>query len=618
MKTMNDTIQNRIENLRFKVEHTSVQANRLDYDKKYGYNELLHELNVYNAELMAQTEHLIETENKNQELEDSFKQLFYNSPTAYIVIDRHLNIFNINNKALNLFELKTRDECKLLNFMLFKHYNSDKDSVELKMNFFSWILNNHDDSFVLCYQAESEKFLKLNKSSLNQEQILISIDDISELKKLELKLMQSNQELKNLNQALEEKVKHRTIELSLEKDKAESANKAKSEFLSCMSHDLRTPLNAILGYAQLFENDQSLDHKYRANATEMMKSGNHLLSLINEVLDLSKIESGHLKLNIKTINLKDLIEDCVASVKPLLQSKQVTITPETSNCLEKNHYIQADPIRLKQVIINLISNAVKYNHTNGYVKISCSHIDNRLRIHIKDNGIGISKENLSQLFKPFSRFDSEHSETEGTGLGLVIVKQLIELMGGNIGVDSEIGKGSEFWFELHLDEQALFEQPKEQEYPPIDDHSMTSFEYSPIEKNDSIQEAKILVAEDNLANQEVLKQQLELIGYTADYVDNGLEALNQLEQEDYHLLMTDIQMPMMNGYELVKKIREIETNSKKHLPVIAFTASVLKEDVDKCMAAGMDDVITKPIKLKELEQGLPKWLKSKTYIYNKK
>lgn len=380
-----------------------------------------------------------------------------------------------------------------------------------------------------------------------------------------------------------------------------------------MSHELRTPLNAILGFAQLFAYDKEMDEDKQSNAREIYNAGEHLLSLINEVLDLAKIESGHIELSMAPVSLSAILDECLAHIGPLAETRGIIVGFESSQ--HRAQLVNADYTRLKQVLLNLLSNAVKYNRENGYIGIRCTTAStDTLRISIRDTGYGISNDLLEQLFQPFNRLGAEFGDTEGSGIGLVITRQLIELMGGAIGVDSHVGKGSTFWVELKTAATASDEVVKD-----MTDADSQAPELVAI-KQVSNDQARLLVAEDNVANQAVFRQQLDLLGYNADIVENGLKAWEAWQHGNYDILLTDINMPLMDGHELVVKIRDTEQQTGAHIPIIAITANAMDDDAKRCLENGMDAFITKPVSLKDLQLALEKWLPegASQHITNKK
>jgi len=386
------------------------------------------------------------------------------------------------------------------------------------------------------------------------------------------------------------------------KKNAEHANKAKSEFLSSMSHELRTPLNAIIGFAQLFGIDNELNAEQKESADEIYKAGKHLLTLINEVLDLARIESGRIELSSDDVLLCNVLDECVTLIKPLAESNNLTLEYIDGSCSDV--IVKADVTRLKQVILNLLSNAVKYNRKNGKISLSCAtnHLES-VSIHIQDTGYGISEENIQNLFQPFNRLGAEAEDIEGTGIGLVITKKLIEMMGGSIAIESTIDVGSTFSVEL--------KQSARNRTDLNIKHNNSEADNEEEEHHDAVQTTnnyRILVAEDNEVNQILLRRQMKALNYNPEFVKNGVEALEQLKKSQYDILFTDLHMPLMGGYELTTSIRKEEQKTGKHLTIVAITASAMEQDSKRCFKVGMDGYVTKPISIGDLDAVLKEHL----------
>ena len=379
--------------------------------------------------------------------------------------------------------------------------------------------------------------------------------------------------------------------------RAEQANRAKNQFLSRMSHELRTPLNAILGFSQLIQSDSRLDEQQKSRSTAIFNAGRHLLNLINEVLDLSRLEGGDIDISVEPVALDESIEECINLVADMAEKHGIKIECDLGSL--RGMVVEADAIRLKQVFLNLLSNAVKYNRENGQVRVFCAPDGKgQLWVSIADDGPGIPPDRFEELFEPFNRLDAESSDIEGTGIGLLISRQLVELMQGDLKVDSSPGEGSTFSVCLRVSEaraavtDSPLKEPGSTQYP-----------------TDGLLPAapRILVAEDNDVNRELIAAQLEHMGYCADFASTGTEALALWRGGDYPLLLTDIRMPGMDGNELISRIRALEPAGERK-PIIAATASAMEADVQQCLDAGADDVIAKPLMLDALQRALDEWM----------
>jgi PAS domain S-box-containing protein len=389
-------------------------------------------------------------------------------------------------------------------------------------------------------------------------------------------------ESKRLDQVLQD----RNRELQLAKLVAEQANRSKSEFLSSMSHELRSPLNGILGFAQLLESDTPPPTaSQRESIGQILQAGWHLLKLINEILDLAKIESGKLSLSPESVSLAEVLAECQGMVEGQAQKGSIEMTFPTFGvpC-----YVHADRTRLKQVVINLLSNAIKYNRAKG--KVAVSHDESapgRVRICVADNGAGLSAQRLAQLFQPFNRLGQEASSVEGTGIGLVVAKQLVELMGGVIGVESVVGVGSTFWFELVAAEEPQFA-------PGSGEPSARA----PSHVRDAKLARLVLYVEDNLANLKLIERLIErrpgLRLISAVTAEQGLELARSRLPE---VILMDINLPDMSGIEALEALRRDPATAS--IPVVAISANAMPHDIEKGRQAGFFEYLTKPIKIDE-------------------
>ena len=399
----------------------------------------------------------------------------------------------------------------------------------------------------------------------------------------------AEQERERLDRALREN----SVELENARAQADKANRAKSEFLSSMSHELRTPLNAVLGFAQLMASDMPPPSpQQQRSLDQILKGGWYLLRLINEILDLSMIESGRVAMSREAMALTDVLRDCQALIAPEAQKRAISVT---FPALDTPFYVHADLTRVKQVVLNLLSNAIKYNRLGGKVLVQCSMVGSeRVRLSVRDTGHGLAADQLAQLFQPFNRLGQENGAQEGTGIGLVVTRQLVELMGGSVGVESEVGAGTLFWIEL-----AASAAPELQfgDHPPgtgLDQRGTAEGQ---------VPRRTVLYVEDNPANlilvEQLIARRNDLAMLSA--IDGHLGiALARKHQPD--LILMDINLPGISGTEVLDLLRHDPLTA--HIPVIALSANALPRDVRKGLDAGFLRYLTKPINVPEFMDAL--------------
>ena len=379
--------------------------------------------------------------------------------------------------------------------------------------------------------------------------------------------------------------KHMLLSLVHAKEAAETANIAKSQFMSQMSHELRTPLNAILGFSQILRESESLNEEEHSDVDEIFKAGTHLLTLINEVLDLSAVESGRMNFSFEAVSIKEIVEECCQLLAPLALKRQITM----QHSMDQAPLIKVDRGRLKQILLNLLSNALKYNRDQGRVKVSAEPVrDDMIRIRVADTGAGLSQTQLAQLFKPFNRLGKEHGGVEGTGIGLALSKSLTELMGGKVGVESKEGEGSVFWLDFPKAYSA--EEPRQIHAEAVDQAKEG-------DHNTSGKTKTVLYVEDNPANLKlvahILSSRDNLTLLTALSPQVAIEiALNQPPD----LILMDLNLPEMSGFDLMALLKQEQ--GFKAVPFVAISADATKANIAKAFESGFVDYLSKPLDIK--------------------
>ena len=557
------------------------------------------EINALNDNLKSQFQVV-----KNQE--KIFRLLFENSNDAILLLQEE-KLYDCNDAALKLLVYSSKQELlkKKAKDLYPKTQPNGESSRELakshiekalkyKINKFEWNYLNKNKEIIQCENLLTP--IKINNKTIihcvirdlteQKKAEKIIKEQIDELMTAEEELRQNNEELQALNEniSIQNKlINEQKIILEAEREKALNASKYKSIFLANMSHEIRTPLNGIIGMTEILK-ETNLTKTQRSNLDIIDISGNNLLSIINDILDYSKIEANQLELENVNVNLFKEIEDVVRLLTLKAQSKGLELTCDIHPKVPK--YIIGDSLRIKQVLINYCNNSIKFT-SKGFVHINVFVIDITdeeviIRFNVKDTGIGISKENIEKLFKEFSQVNASTTRKfGGTGLGLSIAQKLAELMGGEVGVESKWGEGSLFWFTG--------------KYKIAKDIEIKN------DKKDIVISNKILnvlLVEDNKINQKVAMHTLKKHKHNVDIANDGLEALGLFNKNKYDIIFMDIHMPKLNGYETTIEIRKIEKEQNlERTRIAAMTANALKGEKEKCLKIGMDAYLSKPFKI---------------------
>lgn len=520
-------------------------------------------------ELSKTNEDLLTTQSELKERETDLKALVNSINDIILEVD-------YNGHITNLWSRAHRDLYKLY---IQGHFTSvydilDKDATKIAEEKIHSVIKTGETA-TMDFNIQSNSGLKCFEGSISPRlnvtnKVVISVRDITEQKKLARSIIDA-------------------------KEEAEKASMAKSEFLSSMSHELRTPLNAILGFSQILELDSEspLTQSQHQSVKEILKAGNHLLELINEVLDLAKIESGKLSISLESVQIRSVIDETFAIIKPFANAHSINIITHPIDDL--NEFVLADNTRLKQILINLLSNAIKYNKPNGQVIFYHDRIGDKFRFHVVDTGIGLSPSDLDVIFKPFHRLNKINNTIEGTGIGLAVAKQLAELMNGKISVESEKGVGSHFEVELPYAHSPI-SQDSEDAVSTKNDNSFSENMFY-----------KVLYVEDNPANLRLVERILTRINNIEMFsATSGELCIDLALAHKPDLILLDINLPGIDGYEVLKRLKINEKTN--NIPIIAISAHAMPRDIEKGLSLGFSDYITKPINIQSFTEKISKIL----------
>jgi PAS domain S-box-containing protein len=537
---------------------------------------------------------------ERKQAEERFRQLFANMSSGAVVyraVDEGEDFIFVDfNSAVERIERLTRDE--LIGKRVTEAFPSIRKMGLLETFKRVW-KSGQPEHYPLSFYSDNKisGWRENYAYRLTSGELVVIYDDVTARK-------QAEEALKRYKDHLEEEVQTRTADLILARDAAEAANKAKSVFLTSINHELRTPLNAILGFSNLLRQDTKLRPEQRTNLDIINRSGEHLLTLINDVLEMAKIEAGKTQLNITPFDFGALVRDVADMMHMRTQEKGLRLLVDQSS--EFPRYVKSDEARLRQVLINLVGNAIKFTRQGGVTMrfgIKPHDVTHHLLIEIEDSGIGISAEDQQNLFKPFIQMGALPGDNKGTGLGLAITKQFVQLMGGTISVESTLGKGSLFRVELP--------------FSKVDASELSELDASGQDEVAGLEPGqpayRILIVEDQLENQLLLTQLMQRIGLEVKLAEDGKQGVQLFKSWQPHLIWMDRRMPVMDGVEATQIIRQLPGG--KEVKIVAVTASALMEERDEMLTAGMDDFVRKPYRFNEIYDSLSRQLGVR-YTYN--
>ncbi|MBK8782663.1 MAG: PAS domain S-box protein [Anaerolineales bacterium] len=521
-----------------------------------------------------------------------FRAYFASHPDEIMKCAMMFNILNVNSAALRMYQAANKEDLiqntiPVLSVGELEHIHEDLLAIAEGRTSNGW--DGGDDTLTGKPIQISLTWSVVPGYEHDYSKVVVTTVDITERKQAEELIRQYTDEL-------ELRVEERTVELV-------QANRAKDEFLANMSHELRTPLNGILGFSEtLLEGVRGPLNERQGQALEIIQSsGQHLLGLINDILDVAKIESGKFELQLETLVVNDICNSSLNFIKQMAVKKSISV--EYSSRPASSTLI-ADPKRLKQILVNLLNNAVKFTPEKGRVKLDvlADAETGLMRFSVTDTGIGIAPEDQRKLFQPFVQVDSSLSrQYEGTGLGLMLVKKLVEMHNGSVEMKSEPGNGSCFTFTLPWSEEV-----QEKHTQSLTDDKEKSM--APGLGSAKRTHTKILLAEDNEANVTAIMDYLEFHGYEVTVAHDGREVFSKAEKMLPDIVLMDIQMPNVNGFEATRRLRSDPRFAT--VPIIALTAFAMSGDRERCLAAGMNEYLSKPVKLKELQQMIERFLEN--------
>lgn len=521
---------------------------------------------------------------------EQFERLFAIDKDGIIVIDEHSEIRQANPAAHTFL---TKGDQTILGQTL-QHYLPELANRVSQWNQRTEITLARPQ-FASERQPDTTRILEMRISRLSFDEdsdYLVILRDITEQKRAEIALLDQAQ-------ALEVRVRERTAELEQAKEKADAANQAKSTFIASMSHELRTPLNAILGFAQIMTRSQTLPAEHQENVGIVARSGEHLLMLINNILDLSKIEAGKTNLNLQSFDLHQLLNDVHDLLHFKADDRKLTLLLEyDADSLPR--YIHSDPVKLRQVLINLIGNSIKFTDHGGIALRVGKHLNspNTLEFEVEDSGAGIAPDELDYLFEAFTQTETGRQAQEGTGLGLPISRRFVQLMGGDITVQSKLNQGTIFRFTIQVTEARA------------EDIVILQPQRRILALEPGQPQYRLLIVDDKPLNRQLLVKLLAPLGFALKEASNGQEAIDLWKSWQPHLTWMDMRMPVLNGYEATKKIRQLSCNLpiETHNKIIAVTASMFEEERAVVLAAGCDDFLRKPFRDESIFEMLVKHL----------